>query len=438
MRFAGFPKLAGLTIVDLQGDAISIWGSPLKSVRPFVPSGAFRRIALSLCLTAALPAAWAGSQDGQAAKDDQPLKAALHKNLTDYLSERSSIEHISTLSLTVTFRGSNVRITDAVGTTQYGGGTPVTPDNLFQIGSNNKAFTSVILLQLEAAGVLFIDDNLGKWLPQYPAWSKVTIRQLLNMTSGIPTYDLTPAWNKDYDDNPYRKFTTEDLVAYVYPSIETENPKWVYSNTGYILAEMIIDKASPSHSYRAEVDRLIADNHLHDTFYESDFYPSFVNRRLVSGYYANTDDVGLEKLLGTDTKNYSLGWAQGAGGMISNPTDVAHWVRVLYEGDVLPPQQKDELESLVSIPDAVKIPVTSEKYPFAFGLGVGQKTAQPLGLYWFYLGSTIGYRALYGYQPDSGLIICVFTNSQTAEKLNILDQKLLATLYETLKKYGKV
>jgi D-alanyl-D-alanine carboxypeptidase len=415
-------------------------GDPLKIVRPNAPSCAFRRIALGLFVAIALAAgssALAAPRDGQPPTGETPLKVALHQDLANYLNERSAIEHISTLSLTVTFRGSNERIADAVGTTEYGGDQPATPDNLFQIGSNTKAFTSVILLQLEADGVLSIDDNLGKWLPQYPAWSQVTIRQLLNMTSGIPTYDLTAAWSKDYDDDPYRKSTAEDLVAYVYPAIKTKNVEWEYSNTGYILAQMIIDKASSSHSYKAEVDRLIAENHLHDTYYESYFYPSFVNRRLVSGYYVNTDDHGLDKLLGQDSKNFSLGWAQGAGGIISNPTDVAQWVRDLYEGDVLQPQQKAELESLVSIPKGVSIPTTSTEYPFGFGLGVGQKTAQPIGLYWFYLGSTIGYRALYGYKPESGLIISVFTNSQTADDLNILDKKLLTTLYETLKKYGK-
>jgi D-alanyl-D-alanine carboxypeptidase len=382
--------------------------------------------------------ALANSHDDQSSKDEECLREALHKDLAAYLSDRSSIEHISTLSLNITFRGSKEEISEAVGTTEFGGGEPVTPHSLFQIGSNTKVFTSVILLRLEAEGVLSIEDTLGKWLPQYPAWKKVRIRQLLNMTSGIPTYDLTPGWNKDYDDNPYRKFTPEDLVAYVYPTIKTHNPGWEYSNTGYILAQMIIDKASRSHCYEAEVDRLIAENHLHDTFYESDFYPSFINRRVVSGYYVNTDDVGLEKLLGTDTKNYSLGWAQGAGGIVSDPKDLSRWVRALFEGDVLQPQQKEELESLVSIPEAVKIAATSEKYPLAFGLGLGQKTAKPLGLYWFYLGSTIGYRALYAYLPDSGLIISVFTNSQTANDLNILDRKLMATLYETLKKYGKI
>jgi D-alanyl-D-alanine carboxypeptidase len=184
---------------------------------------------------------------------------------------------------------------------------------------------------------------------------------------------------------------------------------------------------------------LIADNCLKDTFFEPDFYPAFVNTRLVSGYFVNTDpDAGLEKLLGTDTKNYSLGWAQGAGGMISNPKDFDRWVRALFEGNVLEPKQRNELETLVSISDAVKIDKTSIEYPKAFGLGVFQITQQPMGLFWAYQGSTIGYRASYVYVPDSGLIISVFTNSQTADALNKLNDVLVPELYETLKKFGKI
>ena len=407
----------------------------MKSVRSILLSGTFRRFAIGIYLAASL--AFCSNALG-APHDDKPLKEELHKDLQNYLTSRGSIEHISTLSMNITFRGSKEEITDAVGTTEYGGGRPVTPDNLFQIGSNTKAFTSALLLRLEADKVLSIDDTLGEWLPQYPAWKNVKIRQLLDMTSGIPTYDATPAWNDDYDDNPYRVFTPEELVAYVYPQIGTTGKTWAYSNTNFILGQMIIEKASWSRSYKTEVDRLIADNCLKDTFYEPDFYPAFVNRRLVSGYLVNPDDDGLKKLLGTDTKNYSLGWTQGAGGIISNPKGFDRWIRVLFEGDVLKPTQKKELESLVSIPDAVKIDKTSKKYPRAFGLAVFQITEQPLGLFWAYQGSTIGYRATYAYLPDSGVIISVFTNSQTADKLNELNDVLLPELYETLKKFGKI
>ena len=106
--------------------------------------------------------------------------------------------------------------------------------------------------------------------------------------------------------------------------------------------------------------------------------------------------------------------------------------------DVLQPKQRTELESLVSIPDAVKIDKTSATYPEAFGLGVFQITKQPFGLLWAYQGSTIGSRASYVYVPDSGVIITVFTNSQTTAALNILNDVLITELYKTLKQFGKI
>ena len=135
---------------------------------------------------------------------------------------------------------------------------------------------------------------------------------------------------------------------------------------------MIIDKASWWHSFQAELDRLLAQNCLHNTFYEPDFYPAAVTRRLVSGYYVNSDDPGLAKLLGRDTKDFSLGWTQAAGGIIATPQDMTTWVRDLFEGNVLPLKQKEELQSLVAIPGGEPIEQTSSKHPQGFGLGIFQ------------------------------------------------------------------
>jgi D-alanyl-D-alanine carboxypeptidase len=390
---------------------------------------------------------------------ENALKEALRKDLQDYLDKRSTIEHISTLSMTVSFRGGPT-INAAVGETEYGGKKHVTPNNVFQIGSNTKAFTSVLLLRLEAQGILSIDDTVGKWLPQYPAWSKITIRQLLNMSSRIPTYDNTSAQISEYENNPYVANTLPQLVAFVYPTLGT-GTSFEYSNTGYILVQMIIDKAYASMEHRSDgkqesqskkkdngngeqdyykkaLDKLIGEVGLRDTYYQPFFYPNPVTRRLVSGYYVNPDPPALTKLLGKDTSAFSLGWAQAAGGMISTPEDLTKWVRALLEGNVLKDKQLSELKSLVAIPGCEPIQQTSPDHRQGFALGLFQIDDPDLGLFWGYQGSTIGYRAAYAYFPSSGLIICVFTNSQAAAKESTVNTVLFRSLYETLKASGKI
>ena len=90
---------------------------------------------------------------------------------------------------------------------------PVDQDTLYQMGSTSKSFTVAVILQLEAAGKLSIDDTLGKWLPEYPAWKDVTIRHLLNMTSGIPTYSETEWMSQAWAKEPMRAFTFKELVG---------------------------------------------------------------------------------------------------------------------------------------------------------------------------------------------------------------------------------
>ncbi len=180
-----------------------------------------------------------------------------------------------------------------------------------------------ILLQLEAEGKLNVNQTVGRWLPQYPAWKNVTIHRLLNMTSGIPGYDSSETMLRDYSSNPRRHFTTPELVRYAYPTTPgapAATTGYSYSNTNYLLAEMIVEKVT-GHSYTDELDRrlLRAGLGLDDTYYEAYAYPPSITNRTTSGYFFNhdPDDAGLAPLLGKDVRDLSVSWMQGAGGIVS-------------------------------------------------------------------------------------------------------------------------
>ncbi len=365
------------------------------------------------------------------------LTDALAQDLRGYLADRGAAEHISAVSLSLSLHGQPSTIDVAAGTTTFGGSTPVTPANLFEIGSNTKAFTAVILLQLEAENKLTVNQTVGQWLPQYPSWKDVTIKQLLSMTSGIATYDATPAWEHDYSSAPTAFYSAPQLIAYVSQSTPLQ-PGWLYSNTGYELAQLIIEKVT-GNSYATELqNRLIGPLGLHSTYYDAHIYPASVQDQMVSGYFFNSDpdSAGLAPLLGRDQKPLSASWAQAAGGIVCSPSDLTRWVRALYLGPVLASAQRAELTSLVSQSTGAPIAQVSASNPRGFGLGVAQ-VFQPAvgGAVWFYEGETLGYRMVHLYFPAQDAVLVIGLNSQPTD-----DQigQLLTTVYQTLVAYRQL
>ena len=371
-----------------------------------------------------------------AAAAPAPIAATLQAKLQTYITTYAKEEHISGGSIGVGLHGRPVPIDAVAGTTQIGGGGAITPASIFQIGSNTKAFTAVCLLRLEADGKLNVKDRIGKWLPEYPAWSNVTIAHVLDMTSGIPTYDDTKAWAADLIANPYHTFTPAQLIGYIYPKKSLKG--WNYSNTGYILAQLIVERAS-GESYARYVNDVIAKAGLHDTFYQTSFYPPAVFSRQVAGYFDN-DGPGnepLAPLLGKNVRPYSISWTQAAGGIVSTPNDVVKWVRDLYTGPILAAAQRAEMHTYVNSDTGAPLSEVSAKNPRAFGLGISRLYKKPIGDFFFYEGETLGYRVAYVYVRSTDTVIVVALNSQPAGSRDHIGP-FLSQIYQTLEERGLV
>jgi D-alanyl-D-alanine carboxypeptidase len=392
-------------------------------------AGVVALIALSTCSPAA------------AQSSDAVLTASLQKALDTYVATRAKPEHISAASLSISLKGAEQNINLAAGTTKYpNAGAKVTPADLFEIGSITKSFTSVAILHLETAEKLTIEDKLGKWLPRYPAWKDVTIHRLLDMTSPIPGYDNQPSIGKIMGNDPAHSFTPQELVASAYPHNGKPKPVsgWTYSNTNYILAQMIVEKAGGK-PYADVVRELFDRVGLKNTYYEQNLYPASITDRMVSGYFVNHDpgNKPLAPLLGHDVKSDSVSWMQGAGGIVSSMQDVSRWARALYEGPLLADKQRSELMTVVSDKTGEPIDGPSKVHPKAFGLGVGAGFRSLLGHYWYYQGMTLGYRVLYAYFPKTSAVIVVGLNSQPDDKQNH-NGALLEEVYGILQKASKI
>jgi D-alanyl-D-alanine carboxypeptidase len=378
---------------------------------------------------AAAPSAPVGASGGY----DALLGSQLRGDLEAYLQARGAAEHVSAAGLSVSLPGHWSSVDVAAGTTTFGGSVPVRPDALWQIGSNTKAFTSVLLLQLEAEHRLSIDDPLGKWLPRYPQWADVTIRRLLNMTSGIPDYAEQPAFQVDYAADPHQYFTPQRLVAYAIGVAATSG--YSYSNTNYVLAEMIIERATGDSYQHQLYCRLIEPLGLHDTYYRPDVYPASVTAREPAGYYFRHQAPPIDGLFGQDVSRTTLSWGRAAGGILATTSDMTRWERALYGEWLLPPAQRAELFSLVSMKTGQPIASTSPADPSGFGLGVEQATSPKFGTVWVYEGGTYGFRTLHVYFPDSGLILAMGLNSLPDEDQILA---LSESVYDTLVSDGIV
>lgn len=349
------------------------------------------------------------------------LTAALQEIVDDYLATHAEDEGLTAISASVSLPGGHEPNINVVAgrMSKADGSAPITADTLFPIGSITKSMTSTVVLQLVGEGVLSLDAPIGRWLPEYPAWKDVTLRRLLDMTSGIPSYDQTDAFLKAIAKGGIsRHFTPEVLISFTDPDLPgapAPTTGFNYANVNYVIAQMIVERATGKSLDDHIRERLLTGGHgLDATYYSSGPYPDSVLSRTVSSYMigdaADDKDAILKPLYGVDLRDQDPSWAMGAGAAIATPEDVTDWARLLFTGDVLSDAERAELTKLVSMTTGKPVDGATADDRRAFGLGVGQTIVGGIR-FWFYEGEPMGSRMFYGYFPDKDVVIAIGVNT---------------------------
>ena len=271
---------------------------------------------------------------------------------------------------------------------------PADPKSQFRIFSNTKAFTATVLLQLEAEGKLSLSDTVDQWLPGLVDSNgndgkKIDLRQLLNHTSGLPDYsnDILSSLEYVADLNPHRKIDPRSLVKIAVRKKQVAPPgtDYHYSNANYVLAGLIIEKATGRHPAAEVTDRIIKPLGLRDTtFPESDpkLYGNWMH-----GYFLSLRDVSFSNVT----------YFGAAGAMVSTQKDLADFTRALAAGKLLPPAQQKQMMT----------PFSAEK---PVGLGVMVKPTRCGPALW-HNGAGLGYFSQWYTSPDGRNQSVVATNS---------------------------
>lgn len=308
-----------------------------------------------------------------------------------------------------------VRTTDggtwvgADGTRERDGHIPVTSDAPFRIASITKLFVAVVLLQLVEESRLELDDPASRYVPAAAVW-RVTIRQLLNHTSGIPDYGMSDDFNDELVHHRDRRWTAAEIVASVADKEPTfpAGTDYAYSNTDYILLGEVIERVT-GHSWANEVrTRILEPLQLSDTHIAG---REPVPRPVVSGYFDIDNDGNLDNVE-TGLPWTSLETAEGpAGAMVSTAPNLLAFGDALFHGRLL---SDDTMRAMVA---------EGPFHPRFTNYGLGLEIARPdyRTTIWGHGGYLPGFRSALWYVPSRDAVIVVLANDVRAEPRDLAE-----------------
>jgi len=267
--------------------------------------------------------------------------------------------------------------------------TPATPEMRYSIGSNSKQFTATAILMLAEQGKLSLDDKVARFLPNLTRANEVSIRQLLNMTSGYQDY-----WPQDYVmPNMLKPVAAQQIMAgwARKPLDFAPGAKWQYSNTNYVIAGQIVQQASGQELYKYLMQHMFAPLEMRSV--------------------ANVDRAPLPASDPIGYRRYALGplhpapkegpgWLDAAGELAMTPSDLARWDIAMIEQRLLKPASYKQQQTATLLNSGVA-------YPYGLGVSVRAPGGRRIIAHG---GEVSGFTSANNVYPEDKAAVVVFTN----------------------------
>lgn len=317
----------------------------------------------------------------------------------------------------------------AVGYSDCDAKTAMKPNDLMLAGSVGKTFAAATALQLVKEGKIGLDDRIEKylgkeiWFPRLPNAREITVRQLMNHTSGLVRYEFKETFTKDLTASPMKVWTPEERLAYVFdeqPPFEA-GKGWDYSDTNYIVLGMIIEKVTGRKFYDEANRRVLKPLKLKDTAPQE----GPLMKRVVQGYAGSNNPFGGKDAMIENGKfviNPQLEWT--GGGYASTSQDLARWAKMMYEGKAY------DAALLPQVLDGVAAPMLGKETKYGLGVIIRQTQA---GTSYGHSGFFPGYLTDMMYFPEQKIAVAVQVNTSVGRDLGKPIGRILVELFETIK-----
>lgn len=286
-----------------------------------------------------------------------------------------------------------------VGTATAGTEEPLTPGHHTRIGSITKTFTVTLLLQEVSRGSLALDDTIGRYVSGLPNGDSATLRDLAQMTSGIPSYTAQESFLSDHFDDVDRAFTARELLDYVagLDPLFAPGTAYDYSNTNTVALGMAVEAAAGKDLRSLFTERIIEPLGLSGTVWPSE--SATLPRPFLSGQTLEGAPEGELK----DSTTWNPSIANAAGEMISTLTDLRVWARALGTGEGILDPATQALRR-ASFDENLAIPGNSPADVYGLGAASGDG--------WIgHVGEIAGYSSSILYDPTTQTSIVVVVNS---------------------------